>query len=259
MIAYNTPTHCPSAPGLSWSIGSLSVITDDAVEKWLAKNHPETARTLRTEARIVLDQQRVEMSIERPSMDNTGQAADTLPGTPIAELMDAPKHWACALYPGCGSKEICELVAPLLTAKEGAALRMQFEEGKTGREISQALGSCRSRVFSSLKSARVKLYEAVKADALPAASDCGESLSEIQQLLQASPTVYQRVSHSRRHRRAYVCNCGHHLTLTNADLDHRRVAPKASASQGQTIPERLFRCRFCSKTYTESDWPKIIA
>ena len=252
----------PASPGPP---AATTLLTDDAVDRWLAKQHPETARLIRRESQLVRQQQDSEWPLEGPSSQKPGLIVDTLPCTPIAELAAPPKHWAAALYPGSGSLEICGLVAPLLTAREGAALRMQFAEGKTQREIGEALGGMRqSNVCGLLKAARVKLYKAAKAGALPAApeaatSDPAERLSEIERLLRETPTVYKPVSHSRPKRRAWVCDCGHHLKLTSADLDHRRVDPSAGKAGGKVLPERLFRCPHCGKTYTESDWPNIRA
>ena len=265
-ITQNAPAHYVSlaSPDKSWAKGNLTILTDEAVENWLVKHHPDAARTIKRESRIVFEQQQAELPLSRPGKDESTLTTDALPCTPIAELAAGPKHWAAALYPGHGSFEICQLVAPLLTAKEAAALRLQFAEGRSGRDMAAALGVSHCQVYSLLKSARVKLYRATKDGALPTAyepagNEPADNLGEIERLLREWPTVYQRLSHSRPKRRAWVCDCGHHLTLTPADLDHRRVDPRAAKAGSKAIPERLFRCPHCGKTYTESDWPKIRA
>lgn len=249
---------------------ATALLNENDVEAWIANNYPQIASELRRESVKIEEQRRAEIAADynprsrKLHCNYNGELVNA--GIETSQGIDPYSgHWAFALFPGCGSYEICKLAAKVLTRQEANALALCFGAGLRAEEAALRMNKSRSAVYRFLHAARKKLFKAKQMNALPSHQDEPDASEDWLELMgvhyNKKPPLSARY-HIKGTTRPFICSCGRHMILTKYFLDHRKVdpaSPKArTGGSSGVVRERYLKCP-CGKSYPESQWESIRA
>jgi len=230
-------------PGLSWSGGNPTILSENDVNERMAKYAPDTHEDMMKETRSMRRQSFREHPIH-PDAD------DFVEYTKI-EAHDL-NRWTEEVFPDMGHFEVCELVKPILTDRQYLAFYGSYFDGLPIVQVAERLMINRATVAARLAEVRSVVIAALSDGRLAFSKEEDQTDHENIEALMvgATPPNKTRLSPAKSELpkvKVRICpKCSKHLDHTR--LDHQK---------NEDGKERYLKC-ICGARYPQSEWSRLL-